>query len=191
MYGGRKGDNPRQTAYYAAFRARYHVLSQAQEGWVDQVIRSKGELITEWGMRYYWPHARRSGSDGYVSVGNSIYNYPVQGFCTAEIIPIALNAFWRGIHERGLGDVIIIMNTVHDSVVCAVHKSAVDAFRQLAVDVWHVVYQYLSEVYSVTDFYIPLGTEVSVGTHWGKAQETWAYNIWPDERVVLLKHEVK
>jgi DNA polymerase I-like protein with 3'-5' exonuclease and polymerase domains len=191
VYGGRRGDNPRQTAYYAAFRARYHVLAQTQEGWVDEVMRRPDRgLTTEWGMQYYWPRARRS-ADGYVNVSNSIYNYPVQGFCTAEIIPIALNAFWRGIAARGLEKQIIIMNTVHDSVVCAVHCSAIDAFRQLAVDVWHVVYLYLMDVYRIEEFFIPLGTEVSIGHHWGAPLETWAYNVWPDERVELVKHETK
>ena len=184
VYGGKKG-TARQMAYYAAFRARYSALTSTQEEWVYEVCDSPiGELITEWGMRYYWPRRRRS-ADGYVNVSNAVYNYPVQGFATAEIIPIAVAWFWHEIHSRGLEDYIILLNQVHDSVVCAVHPDAVEPFFDIAVKAWHFVYQYLDEAYGVKDFYVPLGTEVGVGTHWGKPSIVRAYNIWPDGREEL------
>lgn len=179
VYGGTSGTK-RERAYYAAFKERYHVLARKQDEWVMEVLQHK-ELVTEWGMRYYWPRARMS-RDGYVNVKSQVYNYPVQAFATAEIIPIALAFFMQMIQ----GHRIVVLNTVHDSVVCRVHVSETDFFVKTAVDVWHKVYAYLAKVYGITDFYIPLGTEVVLGTHWGdKKGRTFAqkFNIWPDGRV--------
>jgi len=178
VYGGQSGTQ-REQAYYAAFRARYPHLAAAQERWVHEVLLHK-KLVTEWGMQFFWPSARMSQS-GYINVGTSVYNYPVQSLATAEIVPIAARAFWQEVIRRGLQKRIIPVNSVHDSTVCEVAPDAIDEFFEISVYVWKFVYKYLERVYGMEEFYVPLGTEITVGPRWGGDPVRVAkYNIWPD-----------
>jgi DNA polymerase I-like protein with 3'-5' exonuclease and polymerase domains len=185
VYGGQSG-TPRQMAYYKAFRARYHKLAAVQESWVHEVLTNKGTLTTEYGLQYFWPNARMNKS-GYCPMSTSIYNYPVQGFATAEIIPIAAGHFWHAVGDVGYADRIIMLNQVHDSVVCAVAPGADDMFFELARTVWHEVYSYLARAYGVKDFYVPLGTEIGLGPKWGQPVRSEKWTIWPDGREVEEK----
>jgi DNA polymerase I-like protein with 3'-5' exonuclease and polymerase domains len=120
-------------------------------------------------------------------MSTSIYNYPVQGFATAEIIPIAAGHFWHAVGDVGYADRIIMLNQVHDSVVCAVAPGADDMFFELARTVWHEVYSYLAHAYGVKDFYVPLGTEIGLGPKWGQPVRSEKWTIWPDGREVEEK----
>ena len=170
LYGGKSGTDAQQR-YYASFRERYSALSGTQDSWVQEVLNSPFKrLQTSWGMRYYWPHAKRSKS-GYVNCEASVFNYPVQGLATAEIIPIAFVYFWHRVQAEGLQDKIRSVNTVHDSVVCEIHPDAVDDFKRIAKQAFtHDVYNYLSVVYGM-DFNVPLGIGIKVGEHWGEGTE--------------------
>lgn len=174
LYGGTKGTE-RQEQYYAAFRERYRGVHATQERWVNQVLL-KGVLVTPWGLRYYWPNARKSSS-GYVNVGSAIYNYPIQALATAEIIPIALVYLWHRIREEGLEDSVRIINTVHDSAPCEVHPEAIPAFVSVVKRCFtDDVYAYLERVYGM-DFRVPLGCGIKIGTHWGSGEEV-QFNVW-------------
>jgi DNA polymerase I-like protein with 3'-5' exonuclease and polymerase domains len=175
LYGGESGTKS-EKAYYAEFKRRYSGLADAQERWVDEVLSTK-RLITPWGMRYYWPRAKRN-QHGYVNVKSSIYNYPVQAFATAEIIPVALVALRRRLQgESG----VKFVNTVHDSVILEVHPDAMDRVREAAVEAFGMdVYKYLREVYDY-EFTVPLGCGITIGSHWSEGPEE-SYNIWPDGR---------
>ena len=176
LYGGESGTR-NEKRYYKAFKARYSGLATAQEGWVEEVLRTK-RLITPWGMRYYWPRAKR-GRDGYVNVKSNVYNYPVQAFATAEIIPVAITALWQRL--RGDSQVKFV-NTVHDSVILEVHPDAVDRVRREAINAFGIdVYAYLERVYNY-QFTVPLGCGITIGTHWSEGAEE-SYNIWPNGNV--------
>lgn len=179
VYGGQSGTE-REQAYYAAFRARYHKLAQTQAEWAYEVLGTRDHsLTTEYGMKYFWPTVSQR-RDGYIPQSTSIYNYPVQGFATAEIIPIAVSWFARQVKDT---EGIKILNTVHDSVICAVREDHVAIFKQLSLDVWSFVYSYLKEVYGIEEMFVPLGTEVALGTHWGEPSDVHAFTIWPDGRI--------
>ena len=183
-YGGKSGTK-REKAYYEAFQARYGDMTRTQQGWVYEVLNSPHKsLQTVWGMRYYWPYAQMKDS-GYCNVTSSVYNYPIQAFATAEIIPIAIVYFWHRLAERNLQDVIRIVNTVHDSVIGEIHPDYVKEFETLAVDIWADVYRYLDLVYGFKFRHVPLGTEVVVGTHWANKPALYkqAYNIFADGRI--------
>lgn len=181
LYGGQSGTDA-QKAYYKAFRERYPGITGAQKSWIDEVVISK-RLITEWGMRYYWPYARVSKS-GYVNVTTSVSNYPVQAFATAEIIPIALTYFWHRIKAAGLEDKIIFVNTVHDSVICEVHPDHLEEWKEIAIQAFTLdVYNYLEKVYNVTFDWVPLGVGMGWGTHWSaKGNEELEMNVYHDGR---------
>ena len=173
LYGGESG-NKKQKAWYKAFKGIYKDIAATQEKWVEEVLRTK-RLITPWGMRYYWPRARRA-SDGYVNVKSAVYNYPVQAFATAEIIPIAVTFLWHRLAGR---DDVRMVNTVHDSVILEIHPDAVESVKDAGILAFTSdVYEYLERVYGY-EFTVPLGVGVTVGTHWSEGDEE-SFNVWPN-----------
>lgn len=175
LYGGR-GQLPAENAYADAWAEKYDSLTAEQERWCLEVVAHK-ELVTEYGMRYYWPFAKIYQS-GRTNVRNEVFNYPIQGFATAEIIPIALVYFWhRTGHIR-----VQIFNTVHDSVISRVHKDDVDELNQIAKIAFTTdVYQYLAEVYGYT-MTVPLGVGSKTSKHWGTSKKELVWDVWPDGR---------
>lgn len=169
LFGGKSG-TAKQKLWYEKFKQRYHVLESVQKSWVSQALRGSHTVITDWGMRFFFPNARMSSS-GYVNVGNSVFNYPIQSLATAEIIPIAVVYLWHEIHARGLQEKIQIVNTVHDSVVCEIAPEAVEEYKQIAQECFvERVYAYLKAVYDM-DFNVPLGAETKIGSHWAEEEE--------------------
>lgn len=184
LYGGRKGSK-KQERWYKAFRERYPGIVRWQEANIDKVVEDK-KLVTEWGLRYYWPYAKRDPRGGYVNVSTAVCNYPVQALATAEIIPIALVYLWHRMGAEGLDEYMRIVNTVHDSCPTEVHPDHIDDFRRLAKQAFtHDVYHYLDVVYGM-DFIVPLGVGLKYGTLLGEGTEE-SYNIWKDGKEVRVK----
>jgi DNA polymerase I-like protein with 3'-5' exonuclease and polymerase domains len=181
LYGGSKGTKE-QERWYKAFRERYPELAKAQEDWVHEVLASK-RLITEWGMRYYFPHAKLSSS-GYCNVGSAVYNYPVQALATAEIIPISIAYAWHQIHAEGMDSYIVPVSTVHDSLICEVHPDHTQDFRRIACDSFGIrTYDYLRTVYHL-DYSVPLGIGIKLASHWSEGkEELYEYFNGKTERV--------
>jgi DNA polymerase I-like protein with 3'-5' exonuclease and polymerase domains len=184
LYGGQKG-TPEQERYYEAFRKRYTDITETQKGWLDEVMLTK-RLVTPWGLVYYWPIAKYS-STGWSNVTSSVFNYPIQGFATAEIIPIAIVFFWHRMREAGLEGHCYLVNTVHDSIVAEVEPGYEELFKQVAKQAFTTdVYRYLERVYKLPTFSVPLGVGLKVGSHWGTGDEE-QWNIWPDGREERVK----
>lgn len=170
LYGGQFG-TPAQVRWYKGFRELYSGIADTQQSWIDEVLENK-YLVTEWGMRYYWPNTTMDRS-GYVKNTTSICNYPVQAFATAEIIPVALACFWHRLRNSDLN--MFVVNTVHDSIIVELPPEEVDAFHKLAQEcLIEDVYPYLEEVYAVK-LTVPLGCGVMTGPNWGAKDET-VYN---------------
>jgi hypothetical protein len=185
LYGGQRG-TPEQERWYTEFRRRYPELNAVQEGWKHAVITSrKRELITPWGLRFYFPHASVSKS-GYVNVTASIYNYPVQSLATADIIPIALVYLWHRIKDAGYAERIWLVNTVHDSVAAELDAELAAWFEHACVQAFTVdVYQFLKRHYGL-EFDVPLGAGLKIGNHLGEGRET-AIDVYPDGTTVRRK----
>lgn len=172
LYGGTKG-TPEQERYYASFAERYQELVKTQETWLAQVALD-GHFRTEWGMKFSFDvYSNRNGT--YMNrktgkpVGPQVYNYPVQNLATAEIVPIAICSLYRRCTERNLD--VRFVNTIHDSVICYVHKDALGAFlTQASASFTKDVYEHLSFVYGI-EFDVPLGMEAVYGQHWNEGEE--------------------
>jgi len=178
LYGGQSGTDD-EKRYYQFFREKYTGIADTQQTWIDTVLE-QGKLRTEWGMEYYWPDTTMDRS-GYVRNTTSICNYPVQAFATAEIIPIALTSFWHRVQEEGLQ--MIIVNTVHDSIIVELPEEEIDDFHRLARQcLIEDVYPYLEQVYGVK-LTVPLGCGVATDTHWGSKDET-VYNAMEEQYYV-------
>lgn len=184
LYGGRKGTK-KQERWYKEFRNRYRGIAGTQDKWINEVVETK-QLITPWGLRYYWPHAKRDPRSGYVNVTTAVCNYPVQALATAEIIPVAIVYLWHRIGAEGLDEFMRIVNTVHDSCPTEVHPEHIGDFRRLSKQAFtHDVYRYLEVVYGM-DFKVPLGVGLKYGEHLGEGTEE-SYNVWKDGREVRVK----
>jgi DNA polymerase I-like protein with 3'-5' exonuclease and polymerase domains len=163
LYGGVSG-TAAERAYYTAFAEKYNQIATTQRGWTLTVAEDK-ELTTEWGMKYYWPDAKLKES-GYVTYTTSIFNYPVQAFATAEIIPIAIVCAWH--RMRDLNSFLI--NTVHDSIIAEVHPEEVDEWHAIAKQcLIHDTYKLINSLYGVK-LTVPLGAGVTLGTHWANKE---------------------
>lgn len=172
LYGGTKG-TPEQERYYKAFNERYASLVRHQEDWLADVIRD-GKHRTAWGMEFSFDvkpnrHGtwinKRTGKP----VGPQIFNYPVQNLATAEIVPIAICQLYKTCKSAGLRARFV--NTVHDSVICYVHKKDMEQFLQIASHCFTThVYEYLHALYGI-EFDVPLGMEAVYGQHWNEGEE--------------------
>jgi DNA polymerase I-like protein with 3'-5' exonuclease and polymerase domains len=165
LYGGSSGTDDQQR-YYAAFKEKYKGVADTQERWLHEVLRDK-ELRTEWGMRYYWPDTKLTDS-GYITNTTSIYNYPVQAFATAEIIPAAIIAAWH----RSEGWEGRLVNTVHDSIIAEFPTADSEYWHELAQQcLIRDAYTIIERLYGVR-LTVPLGAGVMIADHWGKGDET-------------------
>ena len=172
LYGG-MGKTPAEKAYCKFFKEKYEGISSTQFGWDMAAVMSKC-LVTPYGMRFYWPDIRMSKDRSNKST--EVYNYGIQGMATAEIIPIALVHFWH----RAKGKRIKIINTIHDSIVCKVHKDDVAEYEQIAkLSLTSDVYKYLNDVYNYS-FRVPLGVGVKTARNWGASKTEKLWSVFPD-----------
>lgn len=178
LYGGNSGTKD-EKAYYNAFRRRYKGIYDTQVGWTYQVLGS-GRLVTEYGMRFYWPGTKISKT-GYIDNTPSIFNYPVQSFSTAEVVPMGVYNLWRNLK----GWKTKIINTVHDSVLVLVHKDEVDNFVNIAKrSMTTEVAEWLEAEYGMK-LVVPLGIEIKIGTYWGDSslmEEKYNMEITSNDR---------
>lgn len=128
-------------------------------------------------MVFYFPGTKMQRS-GYITNSTNIYNYPVQGFATGEIIPLVLVYFW---HRTRNMDVRIFA-TIHDSVACKIKRGTFDEVMQVAKQAFtYDVYNHLLNVYKYK-FRVPLGLGAKVSSHWGDTKEELKLDCWPDGR---------
>lgn len=176
LYGGGKG-TPAVEAYCEFFRDKYKGISGTQRTWALRCVND-GQYTTPYGMTFYFPDTKVQRS-GYITNTTSIYNYPVQGYATGEIIPIALIYFWH----RTRGKNIRAFLTIHDSIVSRVHKDSVQEAQEIATKaLTSDVYEFLNRVYK-TNFKVPLGLGMKVSRNWGATKEEIKMDVWPDGRM--------
>lgn len=184
LYGA-FGKDAAEQEYAKAFRAKYHRIHETQQDWALTVADSK-KLTTPYGLTFHWPHAKMHGS-GYVSYSTEIFNLPISGFATGEIIPIALVHFWHRIKDTHAR----IFNTVHDSIIVYNLKTEIDYVTDIAKQsMTHDVYKFLREVYNY-EFRVPLGFGCKTGSHWGESKEEKKWDVWPDGNERLQIEENK
>lgn len=119
-------------------------------------------------LQYYYPGTKVTRT-GYVTNTTQICNYSVQGFATADIIPIALTYMWHRMKQAELESFIV--NTIHDSGIAEVHPDEVEQVREIGeISFTDDVYNYLKEVYDI-EFNVPLGTGFKCGEFWTEGEE--------------------
>jgi DNA polymerase I-like protein with 3'-5' exonuclease and polymerase domains len=160
VYGGTWG-TPTQMAYYAAFKAKYSGLTKWQDQTSEYVLRN-GFYVLPTGRQYRWLGVKREW-DGRVSFFTQIVNYPVQGFATADIVPIACILIDEAFTRLGLKSLPFL--TVHDSIAVDVYPGEEDVVKNTVVDCMLDVKRELLRRYDY-NLTIPLEVEGKLGYNW-------------------------
>lgn len=175
LFGGGSGSKALQE-YCEYFKNKYEGISGMQRGWALTCVDKK-QYTTPYGMTFFFPaEVQRSG---YISFSTQIYNYPIQGISTGEIIPLALVYFWH--RSKHLRNEIFV--TIHDSIDSRVHKDDKEELDKIAVQALTTdVYNHLRTVYSY-ELQTPLGLGMKAGRWWGDGHET-KLDVFPSGEVV-------
>tara|TARA_B100000513_G_scaffold129018_1_gene57486 strand:- start:367 stop:660 length:294 start_codon:yes stop_codon:yes gene_type:complete len=92
----------------------------------------------------------------------------VQGFATADIVPLACINIYKLMKKQNLKSLLI--NTVHDSIIADVHPDETYIMGKIFDEGTSNVIQSLKEYYDI-DFNVPLDTEIKIGYNWLDMEE--------------------
>lgn len=170
LYGGQSG-TPAEMAYNKAFMQKYTGLSEWHDYLLDTAC-AKHVIRSPSGREYLFPEAARNFY-GYVKGSTQIKNYLVQGFATAEYIPICCIRLRKLFKKHEVKSLII--NTVHDSIVCDVFPGELDVIISLVKLAFLGAREELYERYSY-NFEVPLGVEIKNGHNWLKGKNVAVFD---------------
>lgn len=130
---------------------------------IKQEARTSGKLVTPSGREYrYEPKDYGEGpkwDDG------AILNYPVQGFGN-DIMKIARIATYKRLVDK---PGILLINSVHDSIMVDCESKHVDFVAQTFQDVFDGLDGMLSKCYRI-DYNVPMRCEIEFGPNWADMQ---------------------
>lgn len=179
LYGATAyGKSPPIAAYYTAFINKY-------EGIADWHKKLANEALTEHiitlptGRQYAFPdvHRRRNGQPSHFT---QIKNYPVQGFATADIVPMVLCIFAHEMAYLNLKSVIV--NSVHDSIIFDVHPDEIEIMCALVKKVSDNM-RSLMLTFLAIDMDVPLQIDAKIGDNWLDTDDVSEYNFDPLNRL--------
>ena len=101
----------------------------------------------------------------------SIKNYPVQGFATADLLPLALIRLHKSLKamQKPVPKSKII-NTVHDSIIMDVHPDEKDWMINLLKRSMLCIPEECKEQFGI-DFDMPIEIELKIGKDWLNLEE--------------------
>ena len=158
LYGGMSGTDE-EKKYYAYFRKRYKGITEWQERTEDTAISTSFVTLPS-GRQYYFEGIKRAswgGSNFYTQVRN----YPVQGFATGDIVPVACIDIYNSMKNMRTR----LINTVHDSIIIDVHPKEVDSVLNKLKKACDGITQSINKRYDI-NFNVPLDYEIKKGHNW-------------------------
>ena len=147
--------------YYDAFKEKYKDIAKWHEKLQSEAIQFKVVKLPS-GREYAFPGAQRQAWGG-STYSTQIKNYPVQGFATADIVPITCIEVYKLMKEKNVKSVLV--NTVHDSIVVDIHPDEEDIIINIFKQGADKVIPVLKEKYGI-DFNVPLDIEMKIGYNW-------------------------
>jgi len=170
LYGGVTGTED-EKKYYRKFLEKYKGIKAWHDKLQTHAIKFKCIQIPT-GRQYSFPYAQRMPWGG-SSYGTQIKNYPVQGFATADIVPLACINIHNLMKEHKVKSLLV--NTVHDSIVADVYPGEESVMGKIFKQGTSSVIDSLKEYYNI-DFNVPLDTETKIGYNWLDMKEV--ITIW-------------
>jgi len=153
------GRTSAEAAYYEHFTDKYEEIGVWHSRLAEEALTNRCITIPS-GRQYAFPDVQRRTNGG-VTYFTNIKNYPVQGFATADIVPVAM----IHIHKLLSNFKSCIVNTVHDSIVIDIHpdeeKGVIEVINQTNRDLTDLINTKWS-----LDFNVPLLLEAKIGPNW-------------------------
>ena len=165
LYGGMSGTES-EKKYYKEFLVKYRDIAKWHDQLESDAINYKVVSLPS-GREYAFPFARRMPW-GSSSNSTQVKNYPVQGFATADIVPLTCIAVDNLMVQNKVKSLLI--NTIHDSVLIDVHPNEEDMIIDIVKKGARNVVPMMKEHYDI-DFNVPLDTDVKVGYNWLEMRE--------------------
>jgi len=165
LYGGTTGTED-EKKYYRRFSEKYADITRWHNELQTHAITYK-RIKLPTGREYSFPYAERMPWGG-SSYSTQIKNYPVQGFATADIVPLACIKIYELMKEQKVKSLLI--NTVHDSIVADVYPGEEAVMGKIFKQGTASVIPALKEYYGI-NFNIPLDTDVKMGYDWLNIKE--------------------
>lgn len=153
------GRTKAEAEYYTHFMDKYKGIAKWHKKLGDEAI-NLGRIKIPSGRQYAFPDVERRAS-GTPTHFTMIKNYPVQGFATADIVPIVL----LEIETRLNGYKSMLVNSVHDSVVLDVHPLEEEDVLRIIEDVNKSLKSIVESYYDI-DVNVPLLLESKIGDNW-------------------------
>lgn len=167
IYGGQGATEPPHIQKY--FKEFFKIYAGHLE-WayvnMDKVV-TQGYIATPSGREYMFPGTRRLKGRRTTNATN-IFNYPVQGFATGDIVPLACVRALRKFRELGLRSLLVL--TVHDSIVADVYPGELDQVVAALNWAMNDITSEIKERWGY-EMVLPLKSEVSVGETWGDLKD--------------------
>ena len=162
LYGGMGAGEPEHIRnYFSQFFVIYEGLAAYQKRLMDGVVRN-GIVQTPSGRQYFWPNAKRT-RNGRITNATQVVNYPVQGFATGDLVPLACIRAHQKFKELNLVSKLIL--TVHDSIVVDCHKDELEQVKEALTWAMTGVPEEAEKRWNYT-FSLPLAIEISGGKNW-------------------------
>lgn len=158
LYGGVSGTEDQQR-YYRAFKDKYRGVTDWHKDLQKDAVTKK-EITLPSGRQYAFPDAKWT-EWGTATNRTAICNYPVQGFATADLLPMALVKLYHDM--KGMQSVIC--NTVHDSIVIDVYPGEEDQCIQVMSKAMLCLSQETKRRYN-KEYTMPVGIELKMGKNW-------------------------
>jgi DNA polymerase I-like protein with 3'-5' exonuclease and polymerase domains len=158
------GRTPAEAAYYQHFMEKYKGVAAWHKVLAKQALGYRLVRIPS-GREYSFPSVQRR-RDGTVTNFTAIKNYPVQGFATADIVPLVL----LEIHKRLDSMQSVVVNSVHDSIVIDIHPDEVQQVAQVIEDVQKNLCNLIKQKWDI-EFNVPLALEAKIGDNWLEQKE--------------------
>jgi DNA polymerase I-like protein with 3'-5' exonuclease and polymerase domains len=158
------GRTPAEAAYYTHFMDKYKGVARWHKTLATQAIGYKYIKVPS-GREYAFPNVQRK-RDGSVTFFTQIKNYPVQGFATADIVPLALVEIFNRLKPYSS----CVVNSVHDSIVIDVHPEEVNKVVEVVDSVQEDLIGLINSRWGI-DFNVPLALEAKIGVNWLEQNE--------------------
>lgn len=167
LYGATGAQEPPHIRrYYEQLFVVYPDLGKWHQHLLNTAVTSRIIRIPS-GREYYFEHAKRLPS-GSVTQATNIKNYPVQGFATGDLVPLACIRFLRFVRKHGLKSKPIL--TVHDSIVVDVFPGEREQVVRGLVWAMRGVPQEVLQRYDY-QMVVELDIELNEGRNWLDGQE--------------------
>ena len=160
------GRTTAEATYYKQFTEKYKGIALWHSRLATEVMNT-GNITTPSGRQFSFPEVKRK-RDGTVTYFTQIKNYPVQGFATADIVPLILNTIHKRLKWWKCKSCVV--NSVHDSIVIDVHPDEVKfvlcIIKQVNEDMRIVINTHFD-----IDLNVPLLLESKIGNNWLDTKE--------------------